>query len=144
MEDLHNKLIPMFKLITEKVEKKINHELQCHNVTFAQSRVLIYLYEYKKEEDYSLKELEKHFRVSQQTMAGIICRLEQKQLLVSYSDKEDKRVKRIYLTEEGLHLVQEISCKMQENERKLEQVLDENEKEQMLHILQKIYSQIGE
>ncbi len=141
MEIVPDNLIPMFKLITEKAEKRINKELQESDVTFSQSRVLLLLC-YHDGEDYSLKELEKIFHVTQQTMAGIIRRLEQKQLLRTYVDREDKRAKRAELTEAGRELSETIGDKMREIEAWIDSALEPAEVETLLKLLEKIYIHI--
>ena len=98
------------KRIHDVMEKNANREVERLDVTFAQHHVLMYLLHHK-DEAVSLKELEKHFGVAQSTMAGIISRLEDKNLVYSFREPSDKRIKKAALTEKGM----EVSEKSRKN-----------------------------
>ena len=95
--------IQILKMINDNVEKITNKQLKEYGITFSQIRIIFVLYRSEKGV-YSLKELEKIFDVSQQTMAGIVKRLEVKKLIESLGDSEDKRIKRVQLTDSGREL----------------------------------------
>lgn len=111
-------LIQILKMINDNVEKITNKQLKEYGITFSQIRIIFVLYRSEKGV-YSLKELEKIFDVSQQTMAGIVKRLEVKKLIEILGDSEDKRIKRVQLTDSGRELGKVLLFKMDEVEEKL-------------------------
>lgn len=142
MEDQLGNLLPFIKMIDEKMEKKINWMLRDQGVTFAQIRVIVLL-SYSEKTEYSLKELERIFQVSQQTMVGIIKRLENKKLITTHFDTEDKRVKKVSLTEQGKAMGAKARAAVQENAHWLAGALTPEELETLLTLLQKIYKYMG-
>ncbi len=126
------------KKINDLMEKQVNAMLEELGLTFSQHHVLIYLIHHDKE-PVSLKELEKHFRVAQATMAGIAVRLEAKGFVVSRTDPADRRVKRLTLTELGREACAVSRRHMKEREEALKGVLSEDEYSCFVSCLDRIY-----
>lgn len=142
MQEQIYSIIPLLKVINDSIEKRINNELKEYDLTFSQIRVVALLYQSVKE-NYSMKELEKIFHVSQQTIAGIVNRLEAKEMIGSFSDPEDKRIKRIALTENGRKLGEEAQVvKVNKIEEWILKPLNVEEQEAILSLLKKIYNYI--
>lgn len=117
------------KLTSESIEKYVRSTLQKSNVTFSQGRILVILY-HSHSESISLKELKTLFRSSQQTVAGLISRLEEKTMVVGFYDAKDKRVKRVMLTEKGKEVaLWVIKTLMELNEELTESISPEKEDE---------------
>lgn len=95
----------LIKQLYDAKEKRANEQLKEFGLTFSQFRLLIYARECSGK-GVSLKEIERHFSLTQQTVAGIIKRLEDKGFLLAGEDEADKRVKKVFLTAKG-----EESCK---------------------------------
>ncbi len=138
------RLASLLKMISEKLEKKMNSQLKKYGVTFTQLSIIVLLYTSDREADYSMKELERIFQVSQQTMAGVIKRLEQKGFIGSYSDLHDKRVKRVRLTPSGTNLGESVFSEMKNNEVLLENAVTDEERKTLLELLRKIYNYLDE
>ncbi|MCC8081362.1 MAG: MarR family transcriptional regulator [Clostridiales bacterium] len=143
MEEQINKLIPLIKMNVGKLEKDMNHELMQYDITFSQSRVIILLYD-SVYGNLSMKELEKIFQVTQQTMLGIVKRLEKKDLVESYSDPLDMRVKRIHLTESGQNLGKKVYESFHETQTKIDRALTQQEQETLVFLLRKLYVSIAQ
>ncbi len=143
MEEQLNKLIPLIKMNVGKLERDMNRELMQYDITFSQSRVIILLYD-SVYGNLSMKELEKKFQVTQQTMLGIVKRLEKKELVESYSDPLDLRVKRIHLTESGQDMGKKIFESFHETQIKIDQALTQQEQETLTFLLQKLYVSIAQ
>ncbi len=90
----------LLKQIHDIMEKNANNVLREQELTLSQSGVLMLLDE-KKGKIATFKEIEKDFGVSQPTMAGILNRLEQKNLVEVLADPEDKRIRKAHLTRKG-------------------------------------------
>ncbi len=91
-----------------------------------------------REQDVFQKDLEEVFSVRRSTMSGIIFRMEQKGFLVRVPVDHDARLKKLILTEKG----EEVHTLMEKNiaaaEQKLTQDFSEEEKQTLLHLLQKL------
>lgn len=142
MDKSQDRVIPIVKLLSEIIEKKANGELKKYNITIGQVRILGILY-YSQHQECSLKELEKIFHTSQSTIAGIVSRLEDKKLIIGFSDAQDKRVKKVKLTKEGEMLASEAQLKVNDMEKWLASNLAEDERAELIRLLYKVYDTIG-
>lgn len=131
------------KKINDLMEKRANQAMLEEDLTFSQHHVLVCL---MKTEGHSmtLKQLEKHFRVAQATMAGIVKRLESKELVKCTADPQDRRIKVVTLTPGG-----EESCRrsyryMKSGEEKMMERLSGAEKEELNRLLTIVYETLRE
>lgn len=131
----------MIKKITEILEKRANNVLQTHNLTIAQAHVLAILY-HTEGHTCSLKELEKHFHVAQSTIAGTVSRLEKKELVVGFTDLDDRRVKMIRLTPMGKIRCLESKQDIRETERLMISNLTAEEAREFNRLLKIVYNTI--
>jgi DNA-binding MarR family transcriptional regulator len=90
----------LIKQLSDAKEKRANEELKAFGLTFSQFRLLSYIRECSGEA-VPLKEIERHFHLAQQTVAGILKRLEDKGLVLACEDATDKRAKNVFLTAKG-------------------------------------------
>lgn len=93
----------LVKRIAHRLEQNMNNFLKPYNITIMQSWVLMFLK--RTEKCYTFKELEKQFEVSQPTMAGILARLDQKNMIITSQDEKDKRIKKVEISDEGRALI---------------------------------------
>lgn len=129
------------KRIDNALEKEANQNLQDLNLTMQQNRVLILL-AHAEAHTLSLKALEEHFGAAQSTVAGLVCRLEKKGLVKALSAPGDKRVKLVQMTQEGLALHARGRQGVIDSEARLTSLLSPDEKEQFLHLLEKVYEAV--
>lgn len=129
------------KVLYDMSEKKVNEKLRKYNLTLSQARVLNALYNTEAEE-YTFKDLEKMFHVSQQTMAGLIGRLEMKGFVYSRVDAEDRRIKRAGLTQEGRNKTAQVQNDIESVEQWLSSGLSPGEKATLIELLDRIYESI--
>lgn len=141
MNNPRNKVIPIVKLLSEIIEKKANSVLKDYDITIGQARVLVSLY-YSENQECSLKELESIFHTAQATIAGIVSRLEDKELLVGFSEPHDRRIKKVRLTKAGEELVNKAQEKVYDMETWLTSNLEENESKELIRLLYKVYDTI--
>ncbi len=128
----------LLKRINDILEKTANNRLRSHGITDRQFKMLLMLY-HREGGSATLKELEKYFHVAQSTAAGIAMRLEKKKLIDSYTDPADRRIKHIRLTESGRELCLCLKESILENEQYMLSKLNQEEREQLLQCLQKVY-----
>ena len=129
------------KRIDNALEKEANSNLQMLNLTMQQNRVLIQL-AHAPENTLSLKALEERFGAAQSTVAGLVSRLEKKGLVEARSDPDDKRIKLVRLTAEGLALHAQSHQKIVESEERLTRLLSEEEKATLLASLRKVWDAV--
>lgn len=131
----------LIKRINDTMEKNANNALRMQNITFFQFKMLLVLH-LSRDGVATLKELERFFDVAQSTAAGVAVRLEKKDLITSYADPQDRRVKRVAITEAGRTLCREHRQAMERGEAQLLRALTPPEQEQLRGLLMKIYGSL--
>lgn len=134
-----NKIFPQIKILNEYFEKEANHSLAEYHITLSQMKVLIVLSN-SGGRACPLKELEAVFKVSQQTIAGTVSRLEKKGLVRSDSDSQDRRIKMVSITEQGKEIAVNAEKEMDATEKRVSANLTAEEQEIFLNLLQKLCS----
>ena len=127
----------LLKQIHDALEKQANNSLRADGLTMAQVGVLLML-DRAEHRQMPLKELEKALHVAQSTAAGIVSRLEQKGLVESFGDAEDRRVKVVRLSEAGAGCCRTADARMAEAERQLLSSLTEAERDIFILLLRKV------
>ncbi|MGI6211832.1 MAG: MarR family winged helix-turn-helix transcriptional regulator [Anaerovoracaceae bacterium] len=130
--------LQFIKIISDKIQKDINRNLQDYDLTFAQVQVVEMMF-FSGREFFSMKELESMLKVSQQNVSGIVRRLESKELLYSKPCSKDKRVKLVALTKKGLTLAKQVRGKIEEINDGFLEPLDDTEKKELRLLLSKVY-----
>ena len=87
----------------------------------------------------TLKELERYFRVAQSTAAGVAARLEKKGLVESLPNENDRRVKRLRITDAGADTLRHALETMERGEKQMLSPLDEAEQETLITLLRKVH-----
>ncbi len=142
MENKITGLIPLIKMNVANLEKDMNRDLVQYGITCSQARVILILYD-SENGILSMKELEKIFQVTQQTMLGIVKRLENKNLVERCPDSSDSRIKRIRLTANGVALGESVYKIFCQTQRKINQALTEKEQDTLRVLLNKLYVSIA-
>lgn len=127
----------LLKQINDELEKRANNGLRADGLTMAQVGVLLAL-NGAETKQMPLKELERIIHVAQSTAAGIVSRLEQKGLVESFVDAEDRRVKVVRLSEAGARSCQTADQRMAETETQLLSALTETERGIFVMLLRKV------
>ncbi len=132
-----------FKKINDLLCKKADETMQGLDVTYSQHHVLVYLIR-SENKTASLKTLEKKFRVSQATMAGIVKRLEEKEVVTSYTLPNDKRIKMVTLTEKGISICNRSRELMIMSENKMKALYTKEELDTFVSYLDRLYKALNE
>ncbi len=127
----------LFKQIHDRLEKQSNNALRAKDLTMMQVSVLMALSE-AVEEQMTMKELERYFGIAQSTVAGIVSRLEQKDLVEAFGDDEDRRIKVVHITKLGKLCSDEASIEMQRAEEKLLQGFSDEDKSNLNRLLTRV------
>lgn len=132
----------LIKRINDRLERDANNSLRKDGLTMMQVAVLLTLQSTEKGQ-LTLKEIEQHFGVAQPTAAGIVSRLEQKQLVEALGDAADKRIKIVRITPMGQACCARAEKTMHQTEQKILQGFTDNEKEQLNRLLHKIVENLA-
>lgn len=127
----------MIKQLHDSLEKESNNMLRRDGLTMSQVGVLMLLDDTPGRE-LPLKEIEKFMKVAQSTAAGVISRLEQKELVESFGDPGDKRIKLVRLTSRGRQCCETAEENMNKAEENLLSSLTEAERKDFRILLGKI------
>ena len=127
----------LLKQINDELRKNGNNALRAQGMTMTQLDLLAELDCAPEGQRFS-KELEQLLHVAQSTVAGVISRLEQKDLVTGLGDSTDRRVKLVRITPAGTRCLQEAQRYRNEAEAKLLSGLTETEREIFYALLKKV------
>ena len=109
--------------------------LEKMDLTAAQGRLMSYIFH--KEQPVCPKDLETALHLSHPTVSGLLSRLEQKGFVQLQTDPNDRRSKRIVVSEKGVACHERMRCVIQEHESRIVQGFSEAEREQFASFLQR-------
>ena len=95
----------LVKFINGRVVTKINKNLAEFNLTGVQHEILCFIDRNEHERDVFQKDVEKHLKLTNPTITGIIKRLEEKGMIVRCASTGDARCKCLHVTEEGHNIL---------------------------------------
>ena len=132
----------LLKKICDAVERINNANLKRYRLTDSQLRYLIFLYE-NQSRKIPMKKLEEQFQVAQLTVAGIVRRLEEKNLIKTAVSAADSRAKTVELSAAGLELLNRGIQQQRRIENWITDDLTRAETEQLRRLLNKVYASVG-
>ena len=124
----------LIKQLHDAVGRKLNNSLRESGLTNVQLGTLIAL-EHAVNRRLRMKDLEKIFQVSQPTIVGIVDRLKEKELVRTLRDPQDRRVRLVELTEDGLLKARHEHDVLVETESDMLGSLSETEQRELLRML---------
>ena len=127
----------LIRQIHIELEKNANNTLRQDDLTMSQIVVLMEL-DKTADKQLELKCLEQRLHVAQSTAAGIVRRLEQKGFIEGFTSPEDKRVKMVRITQEGLACCRKAETNAQKVETDLTAALTDTECAILTTLLQKV------
>ena len=138
MEQRQLPFAALMKQLSTEIKKRADAALQESDLTMTQMYFLGVL-DRQTGGEATLKELERYFRVAQSTAAGVAARLEKKGLIASAPDENDRRVKRVRITEPGRETLRHAVETMERGERQMLAPLTEPEQEMLLTLLRRVH-----
>lgn len=131
----------LFRQINNALEKRCNSQLKAIGLTFSQMSALTELSEAPGKK-LPFKALEKRMALAQSTTAGLISRLEQKNLVSVSGDRDDKRIKYVELTASGETFCKQAKKDMKYVETKLFASLSKEEQTALISLLERVNSNL--
>lgn len=95
----------LVKFLNNAITNEVNRNLMKFNLTAAQHEVLVYVFKNENKRDIFQKDVEKHLKLTNPTVTGIIKRLEEKNMIVRCANAGDARFKCLHVTEEAKNVL---------------------------------------
>lgn len=132
-----NSCIMLIRQLHNAVEKRANSQLKEKDLTLSQMTALVEILNAPAKK-LTFKELEKCLSLAQSTTAGLISRLEQKNLVCVSGDRDDKRIKYVEITSLGEDFCNKARQEMEHTERQLLENLSDEETKTLFSLLEKV------
>ena len=117
-------------------DQTMTEALNKMDLTASQGRLMAFLAHRGEQPTYA-KDVEAEFHLSHPTVSGLLSRLEQKDFLELKTDPNDRRSKRIVISEKGLACHERMHATIIENESRIVQGFTEEEKALLAQLLQR-------
>ena len=127
-------IVIMMKTISEEMQRRNYSFLKDFDLTFSQGRVLKIVY--GESGKVTQKDIEDILFVSHPATRGIIKRLEEKGYIFTATDKEDKRHKVLFITDDGKAKVEAIESSVSKEKTPFDDI-DDGDREDFKRILRK-------
>lgn len=132
---------PVIKKISEEIERQANEDIKDYRVTLTQGKVILFLSEYPDKKA-TQKELEDFLQVSHPTTVTIVKSMEAKNMVETYFDDTDRRMKIVKLVWGNEKLYDELRQNAENMEYRLLDGFSEQEKKQFRSLLNKAYKNV--
>lgn len=129
------------KHINDFLKKRANNSLRKEGLTLMQSHVLLKL-ESAPEHRMTFKEIEKDLHVAQSTTAGLLGRLQEKNLIECCNDPKDKRIRVACLTSCGESHCDNARNNMAESDALMFKDFTKEELDTLIVLLDKVYKNL--
>ena len=127
-------------LMYRKSRSFIGKSLEEYNIGQGQFMFLLELY---IEDGRNQEELAEVLKIDKGTTARAIRKLEDNGFIIREKDEKDKRSNRVYLTEKGKSIKDNIFFVLDQWDKKMSEQLDKEERELMIKLLKKVCSNIN-
>lgn len=129
------------KRISESVDRIVNADLRRFGLTVTQGRILGFLHK-RQGKTVTQKDIEQYMGVSHATVSGVIRRLERNGFILVETDENDRRAKKLSVTEKELEVYERAQKTRQKLEKKMCSGMSDAEKKKFLLTLKRIYANI--
>ena len=126
---------PRIHRLDQLIVQAINRGFEAMDLTSTQSHILRYLSENEDKVIYP-RDIEKRFGLTHPTVSGVLQRLEAKQYVVCSPDPDDRRYKRVALTERARRQQQSICLFFSELEQSLVRGMTPDEVQTFIRLLE--------
>ena len=129
------------KMVSNLFERELNNKVSLMDLTHAQCRILGFLNLNRDKEIY-LNDIEKEFCLKRPTVTGIIRRLEEKEFILIEPKCNDKRYKRVVLTDKSEKILEIMEENLNNAEKILYKNLTDSDKSELYRILTIMFNNI--
>ena len=132
----------LVKALNITIEREMNRQMAQFDLTSAQGRILGFL-NANQGKEVCQKDIEQEFGLSHPTMSNILKRMEIKELISTAPLPQDRRYKKVTLTEKGKSLHQEIINHIGIIEAQMRVGLTETQQEELISMLNLLIQNIS-
>lgn len=119
------------------IEAELNRQMKDYELTATQSMALKYIVSCEKDEINQV-DVEKHLKCSNPTVAGIVKRLEEKDLVACVNSARDKRFKKLLPTEKSRRLIALMDKRVDQLNERITRGISEEEVSLLQKLLEKM------
>ena len=134
MKDCSQNLGPRLRHLSNRITQYMDQQFLALDLTSTQSFILHYLVLHEGEHLYP-KDIEKRFHLTHPTVSGVLQRLEAKDFVVLEPDRDDRRRKRIRLTERARQCDAAVGQAFETLERVMCSGMSDEEQQTLLRLL---------
>ncbi|EGD49133.1 regulatory protein MarR [Ruminiclostridium papyrosolvens DSM 2782] len=140
--DVHiGKLISIFY---KRIHRRIGLEVRQYGLTSIQGRILGFVYSKSAIRDIFQKDIEEEFDIRRSSVTSVLQLMEKKGYIKRISVSEDARLKKIILTKNGIDIQNKIYDRIIEFEKSLEDGLNNEEKEILVSLINRLSDKIAD
>ena len=122
----HMKIGMLLWMLNNRLSARCNKELEEIELTVSQSEIIAYLI-HNEDREVNQRDIELEFKLMNPTVTGILNRLEKKGFVKRTKSKNDRRYKRVELTEKGSELKEKMLEKVIESKKHLFRGISDDE-----------------
>ena len=126
----------LIKQISDKMRANADAVFRKHGLTYSQVHVLSFVQACGGSA--TQKEIEIYLDVSHPTIVGLVSRLEKSGFVTSHVDENNRRNKIVCVTKKAQQTRESLEIERQKTERRLEQALGQQEREQLMRLLSRL------
>lgn len=126
----------LIKQISDKMRADADATFRKHGLTYSQVHVLSFVQACGGSA--TQKEIEIYLNVSHPTIVGLVSRLEKSGFVTSHVDENNRRNKIVCVTKKAQQTRESLEIERKKKERRLEQALGQQEREQLMHLLSRL------
>ena len=134
MNDCSQNLGPRLRYLNNRITQYMDQQFLALDLTSTQSFLLHHLSLHENEAMYP-KDIEKRFHLTHPTVSGVLQRLEAKNFIVIEPDRDDRRCKRIRLTDRARRCDEAVGQAFETLERLMCSGMSEEEQQTLLRLL---------
>lgn len=124
--------------VSHQMRRQMDSGNYDHKIPAAQGRVLHYILVKSQEGDVYQRDIERAFRLRGSSATGLLQMMERGGLITRQMHENDKRLKRIVVTDKAIHIENAIREDIDNMERRLISAISEEERKMFLEIIKKI------
>lgn len=124
-------------IVSNQIKRRMDKEMSKYGLTHSQNIILTYLAR-NQQRDIFQRDIEEEFDIRRSSVSSILTHLEEKGCVSRQSVDYDARLKKLTITPKGLAIVDKLFSVAVDFEKKVEEVLSEEEIDTLFSILDKL------
>ena len=131
-------------IISNKIRRKIDHQVSKYGLTGVQAKIVGFVYFVSKNRDVFQKDIENDLKIRSSSVTSVLQLMEKNGYIKRESVCTDARLKKIVLTEKGDEIRLMVQNLIDEMENEVSKSITEGEREFLFYILDKLSKTISD